>query len=231
MWPARAGFRIAHLTAAGVGVLGRRLRRARWLWRLRLASWWLQAPLECDVAGDLRVGRRVRVRIEPRTENVVRIGPRCRLGDDVRIELAGGSLTLGPEVDIRPRCHLQVGGELRLSGANLVQHGCTLHCAAAVTIEDHVVLGELVTIVDSSHRGGGPSGWFLHDVDTAPVVVERYAWLAAKATVTRGVRVGSGAVVAANSVAVKDVAPGTVVSGIPAQAVGRAAEVPDNSSA
>lgn len=227
--PARAVFAAAHVTGAGVRVVGRRWRRIRWVLRLRLVSWWWQAPLQCEVAGDLRLGRRVRVRVEPRTRNVVRIGPGCQLADDVGVELTGGSLVLGPGVDVGARCHLRVGGTLVLCGPNLLQHGCTLHCGDAVTIGDHAVLGELVTVVDSSHRAGGPSGWFLHDVETAPVVIEPYAWLAAKATVTRGVRIGTGAVVAANSVATKDVAPGTVVSGVPAQPVGRLSEAPDSS--
>lgn len=228
--PARAVFAGAHVGAAGATGVGRRLRRARWVWRLRLVSWWWQAPLECEVAGDLRLGRRVRVRIEPRTRNVVRIGPGCHIDDDVKIELLGSSLTLGPDVEIRHGCTLRVAGALLLRGPNVISHGCTLHCASSVTIEDHVGLGEFATVVDSSHRSGGPSGWFLHDVATAPVVIGSHAWLAAKATVARGVRIGAGAVVAANSLVVRDVADGAVVAGVPAQPVERAAKAPERSS-
>lgn len=229
MLPARAAFAGAHVAVAGLTVVGRRWRRALWLLRLRLVSWWWQAPLECDVARDLRLGRRVRVRVEPRTRNVVRIASDCRIFDDVRIELTGGSLVLGQDVEIRRRTVLEVGGDLVFRGPNVVAHDCSFHCAASITLEDHVGISEQVTVVDSSHRSGGPSGWFLHNIDTAPVVIDSHAWLAAKATVLRGVRIGAGAVVAANTVVVKDVPPGLVVSGVPAQPVGRFAEASESS--
>jgi acetyltransferase-like isoleucine patch superfamily enzyme len=53
-----------------------------------------------------------------------------------------------------------------------------------------------------------------------PIVVEDYAWISFRATLLPGVRIGRGAVVAANSVVTKDVEEYTIVGGIPAKPIG-----------
>lgn len=57
-----------------------------------------------------------------------------------------------------------------------------------------------------------------------PIVIEDHAWVSFRATVLPGVRIGRGAVVAANSVVTKDVAPHEIVAGIPARPIGRRRE-------
>jgi acetyltransferase-like isoleucine patch superfamily enzyme len=57
-----------------------------------------------------------------------------------------------------------------------------------------------------------------------PIVIEDLAWISFRATILPGVRVGRGAVVAANSVVTKDVEPYAIVAGIPARVVGRRRE-------
>lgn len=184
-------------------------------WRAR----WHRAELVCHIDPTVRIGRRLCISVQPGTRNVMRIERGSRLWDDVRIELRGGSLLIGSGADIKTRCVLGVGGVLQLQGANLLQHGCIVHCDEAVTVEEHAGLGEYTTVIDSSHVLGGPDGEWLHRIRTAPVVIGRNAWIGAKATIARGVHVSDGAVVGANSLVVKDVPPEQLASGVPAQVV------------
>ncbi len=186
---------------------------------LRWRSWWHRVELTCDIDPDVRIGRRLRISVQPGTRNVVRIGPGSRLWDDVRIELRGGSLLIGSGADIKTRCVLGVEGVLELRGANVLQHGCIIHCDESVTLEEYAVLAEYTTVIDSSHVLGGADGEWLHRVKTAPVVIGRNAWICAKATIARGVHVGERAVVAANSLVLNDVPPGQLASGVPAEVV------------
>ena len=50
-------------------------------------------------------------------------------------------------------------------------------------------------------------------------MIEDDVWLGAGAIITDGVRVGKGAVVAAGAVVTSDVAPHTVVGGVPAKLI------------
>ncbi|HUI03945.1 MAG TPA: acyltransferase [Acidimicrobiales bacterium] len=217
--PARAAFRLAHLAGSGAGTLRRRLRRRLLLAQVALRAAWGQARVDCALAPDVRLGRRVRVTVAPRTTAALHVGARSAVGDDVRIDLRGGSLVVGPDVDIRHGCVLGVSGRLELTGPALVQHGVTLHCDEAVTVGPYAGIAEYVTVIDSSHVLDGPSDWFLDDLRTAPVTIGARAWVGAKATVARGVRVGEGAVVGANSMVVKDVPAGQLASGVPAGVV------------
>lgn len=62
---------------------------------------------------------------------------------------------------------------------------------------------------------------------TAPIVVEDEAWIGAGAIIMQGVTIGRGAVVGAGSLVTRDVAPGTVVVGVPARYLGRTDEGDD----
>lgn len=53
----------------------------------------------------------------------------------------------------------------------------------------------------------------------APIYIEDDVWIAANSTVTKGVRIGVGAIVAANSVVVSDVEPYSIVGGVPAKLI------------
>ncbi len=215
----KVAFRLAHLAARGAIDAGYRARRAALVRRIRFKAWWHRGQVQCTVAPDVRLGRRIRVSVTARTTTVVQVGPGCHLGDDLRLELRGGQLLLGDRVDVRHGCTLRVSGRVALAGEVLVQHGTTVHCDESVMIGRRVGLGEHCTVIDSTHTRH-PHRWFIHNVSTAPVVIGDDVWVCAKATVTRGTRLGDGCVVAANSVVIADVAPHTVVSGVPAVTVG-----------
>jgi maltose O-acetyltransferase len=83
-----------------------------------------------------------------------------------------------------------------------------------VRIGRNVAIGNYVLIMDSDfhavndHRESGKS---------APVIIEDDAWIAARVTILKGVRIGKGAVIAAGAVVTKDVSPRTLVGGVPAR--------------
>lgn len=54
----------------------------------------------------------------------------------------------------------------------------------------------------------------------APIVIEDDVWIAANCTITKGVRLGHGCIVGANSVVTRDVEPFTIVGGVPARLIG-----------
>lgn len=59
-----------------------------------------------------------------------------------------------------------------------------------------------------------------HAARARPVIIGDYAWLSSGSTILPGVTLGKGCVVAAGAVVTRDVAPWTIVAGIPARPVG-----------
>lgn len=83
-------------------------------------------------------------------------------------------------------------------------------------IGNHVDIASEVMIWTSQHD--------IHDptmaATEAKVVIEDYVFIGPRAVILPGVTIGQGAVVAAGAVVTKDVAPGTIVGGVPAAKIG-----------
>jgi len=149
-----------------------------------------------------RLGRLVRVRGRPLLEGSGTIV----IEDGVSIwsHLARTQLSAGP------------GATLRLGAGTFVNTGTSISARASVDIGRRCQIANHVVIMDSDFHGvlerDAPE-------PPAPIVIEDDVWLAVRSTVLKGVRIGRGAVVAAGSVVVRDVPPGTLVAGVPARVV------------
>ena len=73
------------------------------------------------------------------------------------------------------------------------------------------------TPIDGSYRFG-PS-------NLAPIRICKGSWIAVHATVTKGVLIGRGAILAANSVATRDVPPFAMAGGVPARVILKKARI------
>ncbi|MBC8165300.1 MAG: acyltransferase [Bryobacteraceae bacterium] len=86
---------------------------------------------------------------------------------------------------------------------------------AGITIGDNVNISSQCVILGGMHDPDDPQ---FRGILT-PTVIEDYAWLATRVTLTGGIRIGRGAVVAAGAVVTRDVPPYTVVAGVPAKRI------------
>ena len=109
------------------------------------------------------------------------------------------------------------GGTIRLGRHVRVNAGTVLVSYAGVTIGDECLIGEYVSIRDADH-GSVPGTPMRSQPHTkAAIRIGRDVWIARGAAVLKGVTIGDGAIIAANSVVTKDVPAMAVVGGIPAR--------------
>lgn len=127
-------------------------------------------------------------------------------------EIGHGTVLLGP---------LRLWGRARLRiGTHCVLNGFTaINIESDVTIGDSVWIGNDAMILTASHSIGPHERRGGTDVTRAPVVIENGCWIGARAVLLPGVTVGAGSVVAAGAVVSKDVAPDTLVGGVPAKLI------------
>lgn len=196
----------------------RRWRRRRFLLQLRLEAWLSGSELRLSVAKDLYVEPGIRLQMGP-VPAVLEIGPRCRLLSGTVLRLRG-ELLVGPGCEIRHDVSLNVKGRLQLHGRAVLCKGAMLHADTDLQVDWGAVVAEYATVLDSSHeRDGSLLHMFDQGVPTRPVRLGASSFVGAKATVLPGVTLGEGAVVGANSVVTRDVAPWTTVVGAPAEVV------------
>ena len=138
---------------------------------------------------------------------------RTRLYRLAGITIGSGTLIAGPiqfGIAGDPRRNFTLGAGCFLNSPLFVD------AAAPVTLGCGVSLGHHAVLVTTSHALG-TEGFRAGSIETRPIRIEDGAWIAANVTVLPGVTIGRGAVVAAGAVVTKDVAPNTLVGGIPAK--------------
>ena len=95
-----------------------------------------------------------------------------------------------------------------------INHACSFLDMGGITIEDNVLIGPKVNLITENHPLNP------NDRKTLickPIVIKRNAWIRAAATILPGVTIDENAVVAAGAVVTTDVAPNTIVGGVPAK--------------
>jgi acetyltransferase-like isoleucine patch superfamily enzyme len=182
-----------------------------------------EAVVEVDIAPDVRFGSGVRFLVQRGTRNVVRLGPGCRVFEDVTFELRGGQLLLGENVEVRRGSYMGIGGRFECQARNIISYYNLIHCAESIVLEEYASTNEFVSLIDSTHHHDGPSEFFYENVSAAPIHVGPNVWICSKATVLMGVTIGPNSVVASHAVVNRDVPPGVVVGGLPARVLGERA--------
>jgi len=86
---------------------------------------------------------------------------------------------------------------------------------AVVAIGDDVCLSQDVYLCTGNHDWTDPT----FSLRVAEIAIESGSWIAARATVAPGVRVGAGSVLGLGSVAIASLRPMTIYLGNPARAV------------
>lgn len=103
---------------------------------------------------------------------------------------------------------------------SLVGEYSVIRGQGGVTIGNRVYTSPFTQILAVNHVFNDPDRPFVDQGITAEgIVIEDDVWLGAGSIITDGVRVGKGAVVAAGAVVTRDVAPHTVVGGVPARPI------------
>jgi acetyltransferase-like isoleucine patch superfamily enzyme len=111
---------------------------------------------------------------------------------------------------------------LRIGDRVAMRTNCTLSAAASVVIEDDVVFGGGVTIIDSDHTwDGGHPNVLYNPVDADPVHIGRGTWVGDRSAVLKGSRIGEFCLIGANSVVRGEIPDHSIAVGAPAKVVGK----------
>lgn len=195
---------------AALGHARRELRGRAFPHLLRLQGAGTMVSARAVVRDPRHVGVGAGTRIGPHAE-LWAFGPHPQGGAHA-IRIAGAA-------DIRSFALLHAyGGSISVGRGSCVNHFCFVNGAGGVQIGDDVMIGTHSVILSSEH------GFQERDIPMtrqpsvrAPVVIEDDVYVGAHVTILAGVRIGTGAIVAAGAVVNRDVAPRSIVGGVPAR--------------
>jgi acetyltransferase-like isoleucine patch superfamily enzyme len=125
------------------------------------------------------------------------------------------------------------GGFIKIGEYSFVGEGTRIWSGENITIGNNVLISHNCNIVDTnSHeidyleRAKGYKdlrevGYPIlkGSIQTSEVIIEDYAWISFNTTILKGVTIGKGAIIGANSVVTEDIPPFTLSIGNPAKVI------------
>ncbi|MBM2294566.1 acyltransferase [Sulfitobacter pseudonitzschiae] len=115
---------------------------------------------------------------------------------------------------------IQGTGDFSMGRNSYLGEYSVIGCNERIEIGRDVMIAQSVSIRDTDHvfsRTDKPMNQ--QGIITAPIIVEDNVWIGHGATVLKGVRIGTGSVIAAGAVVVRDVEPFSIVGGVPAKKI------------
>lgn len=134
------------------------------------------------------------------------------------LKISGGGRLVCPSKPavLGPCSILTIEGTFEMGNSYFNSH-CRVVCGESIRIGDGCTIAWGVELLDDNRH--------LLEIDgtrqprTKPIVIEDDVWIGRGASIMKGVTIHSGSVVAADSVVVSDVPPGTLVAGHPAEVI------------
>jgi acetyltransferase-like isoleucine patch superfamily enzyme len=142
----------------------------------------------------------------------ISIGSNSRICNGVELSCAEASDTIGSDPSMVIGDNVSIGEYSHIT------------CANKLVIGNGVLTGKRILITDNAHGASNRKTLMLLPIErpivsNGPVIIENNVWIGEMACIMPNVRIGEGAIVAANSVVTKNVPPFSIVAGIPAKIV------------
>lgn len=165
---------------------------------------------------------------------------KINMDDSVRIFpetviIAGlGKVVVGSKSCIRGTLEIQrSGGEIVIGEKCYIGDHTRIWSADNITIGNNVLIAHNVNIFDNDTH---PTDLFERREDaeniiwrgirddfstlkSSPIIIQDDVWISCNSVILRGVKIGTGSIVAAGSIVTKDVPPKTLVAGNPAKVI------------
>ena len=138
------------------------------------------------------------------------------LDDDTLRERIGALLgePIDPTTTILSPIVFDAGLNVHFGARVFVNADCKFQDQGGIWIGDGALIGHNCVFATLDHDEDPARRSTLHP---RPIVLEEDVWIGSNATILGGVRIGAGAIVAAGAVVTRDVAPMTIVGGVPAR--------------
>ncbi|MEM9391402.1 MAG: acyltransferase [Bacteroidota bacterium] len=117
-------------------------------------------------------------------------------------------------------CSCNQNAQVRIGDRTTLGYNTMLFASSNITIGNDCLIAPFVYIVDSDHQMR--KGQRINEQPNVvePISIGNDVWIASNVTILRGVAIGDGAVIAANSVVNTDVSPYDIYGGTPAKKIG-----------
>lgn len=142
------------------------------------------------------------------------LGKRFEVVGNIKIQIEEGAV-------IRDNVLFAGNGILVLKKNAVINNNIVIAAYERIEVGQNVMIGAYSYILDIDHKfeQGNIAPISEQAYSVAPVVIEDDVWIGAHCIITKGVTIGKGTVIGANSVVTKDIPPYSVCGGSPARVI------------
>ncbi len=168
------------------------------------------------------VARLTRVSRAWRARRRLATPPRSLLVEPGVVITGGRQIVIGEGVRLMAGSHLWAtdSGRIEIGPRTFVGSHSWLVANESVRVGADVLIAPFCYVQDTDHGFADPDTPIADQPSvSSPIVIEDGVWLGAHSIVTRGVRIGKGAVIGAGSVVTRDIPPYAIAVGSPARPI------------
>ena len=159
--------------------------------------------------------------ISARLRGKIHIGKKVFIGANAIIDTNnGGNISIGDNAEILPGVILMTyGGKIEIGdGCSINPYTVIYGYGKGITIGNDVLIAAHCLLVPVSHEYDDLEKPInAQGYSTKGIIIEDNVWIGSGCRILDGVRIGTGAIVAAGSVVNRDVEKFTIVGGVPAK--------------
>lgn len=146
------------------------------------------------------------------SENIT-IGKNCFINGELKINKYGGKITIGDETYIGENSKIWSGELIIIGNRVQISHGVNIidnNTHSFNSNDRHLEYKEVRDLGYINEK---------RNIESKNIIIEDDVWISYNCAILKGIKIGKGAIIAAQSVVTKDVEPYTLVAGIPAKKI------------
>lgn len=164
-----------------------------------------------DVAKSAKIEMGGIFRFGTKRNRKSKLETRLLLEENSKLSIKGGGhITYGSDVQVFKNASLEIGSDCAINS------GFQCVCMEKIVLGNDVHIGRDVWIRDNN---GGHTVVIKGNKNSAPVIIGDHVWLCSNVSVTKGVTIGEGAIISANSVVTTNIPAHCMASGNPAKVI------------
>ena len=114
---------------------------------------------------------------------------------------------------------VQKEGRILIGQFVRINKGCIISSAKGIEIGNNVLIGEYTSIRDSNHKIARDKLIRNQELNSSEIIIEDDVWIGRGCIILKGVHIGEGSVIAANSVVNKSIPAYKIAGGNPAKII------------
>lgn len=151
------------------------------------------------------------------------LGKKVYIDRQVRLMRFPSNIFIDDEVMIKTGAHICACNDqatVNIGKKTTIGYHCFIFSSEKIEIGDNCLIASFTYFVDSDHGIKKDNLINEQPNTTEPIIIGDGVWVASNVTVLKGVKIGNGAIIAANSVVNTDVPGNEIWGGTPAKKIG-----------